>query len=288
MSDAAPAKAQKTGRGDTPHRGGGRGGGFKKHQGGKQQRGGNKARPRSAARPPRRPPRSSLASLAAPHYAARRARQARGPSRDATLTCARRHVPRTPATRRRARQPKMQAHSACAHRLSDAGGLRRQQRGDVEGAVAVFRQAKEQARAVQLACLLQTSTRNCDACLRVRSHAAVACTTGDVAPYSHVQRAAAPVLRRQPAGRRQKARVPGVLDRGTPFPFAWRTKPIQRTRQSCAPPADAWCAVTARVQVFEHMNEKGVVPIEMTYTALARIAGAGGNGARALELVRAA
>ena len=101
MSDAAPAKAQKTGRGDTPHRGGGRGGGFKKHQGGKQQRGGTKARPQSAARPPRRLPRSPVASLAAPHYAVRRARRARGPSRDATLTCARRQVPRTAATRRR-------------------------------------------------------------------------------------------------------------------------------------------------------------------------------------------
>jgi hypothetical protein len=35
------------------------------------------------------------------------------------------------------------------------------------------------------------------------------------------------------------------------------------------------------------MRAKGVAAVEMTYTALARVAAGGGNGARAYELVRA-
>ena len=41
-------------------------------------------------------------------------------------------------------------------------------------------------------------------------------------------------------------------------------------------------------QVFEHMTEKGVAPVEMTFTALARIAAASGEPQKAYDLVRCA
>ena len=134
-------------------------------------------------------------------------------------------------------------------------------------------------------CSFACCCRNCDSCLRVRSHAAVAQGTSlHIHTYN--------VLLHLCSGGNQPEEAKRVYpeystEARCTFPLLRETNPARAAVVRPPPPADVRHAVTARVQVFEHMNEKGVVPIEMTYTALARIAGAGGNGARALELVRA-